>query len=401
MTHQAIVEYLASLRPRYKLAGRAEKKVILDEFCRTTGYRRKSAIRALNREPRKGGRERRGRPRLYSGGPLISALLLVWEASGFVCGKYLSAGMGALVERMEACGELLLGSELRQKLLSMSGATIDRLLKPHRQARLRRPHVPDRIVSDLQHKIAVHTFADLRDKQLGHMETDLVLHCGRTAKGFYLTTLTAVEIKTSWMECFAIWGKGKERVGGGVARLQRRVPFTLLGVHTDNGGEFINDTLYGYCQRKELEFSHSRSYEKNDQPRVEQRNGSFVRRLIGYGRYTSKAAHAQLQRVYDLACLQANFLKPTAKLTGTQRQGAKVIKHYDQPQTPYQRLLTSGQLTDQQAAALRERYAQIHPLRLQRQIGEEIDKLWRLEAVDPTSEKAERLRQAAKEASHR
>ena len=401
MTRQAIKEYLADLRPRYRAATRKAKGVILDEFCKTTGYHRGSAKRALNRDPNQKGKKRLGRPPVYQGGEFMSALLLVWEASGFICGKYLAPGMGGLLERMEACGELMLDSDLRQKLADISGGTIDRLLKPHRQRRLTQPYVRDRVVSDLRHKIAVHTFADLRGRPVGHMETDLVLHCGLTLKGFHLTTLVAVDTATSWLECFAVWGKGKERVAGGVARLHRQVPFTLLGIHTDNGGEFINDTLYGYCQRKVLEFTHSRPYEKNDQPRVEQRNGSFVRRLIGYGRYASHEAHAQLQSVYDLACLQANFFKPTAKLISTERRGAKVTKRYDRPQTPYLRLLASEQLTDAQAAALQERYEQLSPLKLQRQIGAAIDKLWSMEAVDPASEKAERLRRAAKEASNR
>lgn len=401
MTNESIREYLADLRPRYKAASRKEKGVILDEFCKTTGYHRGSAKRALNRNPDQQKKKRRGRPPIYRGGALVSALLIVWEASGFICSKYLVYAMAPLVERLEACGELLLDSGLRELLLSMSAGTIDRLLKSHRQRRLKQPYVRDRVVSDLRHKIAVHTFAELRGRPVGHVEADLVLHCGMTVKGFHLTSLVAVDIATSWLECFAVWGKGKQRVAGGVAKLHRKVPFTLLGVHTDNGGEFINDTLYAYCQREILEFSHSRPYERNDQPRVEERNGSFVRRLIGYGRYTSRSAFDQLQRVYDLACTHANFFKPTAKLIRTERRGAKVIKRYDVPQTPYHRLLASGQLSEAQAAALREQYRTLNPLRLQRQIGEAIQQLWKLEAVDPASEKAERLRQAAKEAANR
>jgi len=350
------------LRPRYRTATRARKKVILDEFCATTGYHRKSAIRAFGRAPREGNKERRGRPAIYRGGERLSALVLAWEASGFVCGKSLAADMEALLERMVNAGELLLDDALRHKLLSMSGATIDRLLKSQRDHRPGQRYIRDRVVSDLSHKVAMHTFAELRGQPVGHMEADRVLPCGMSTAGFYLTTLVAVDTATSWMACEAVWGQGKERVGGAVARRHRRVPFTLVGVHTDNGGAFLNDVLYGYCQRAGLQFSHSRPYHQNDQPRVEQRNGSVVRRLIGYGRYSSRPAHRQRQVVHDLICLQANFFKPTAKLIHTERQGAKIIKHYDPPQTPYQRLLASGQLSAAQAEALRARYAQLHPL---------------------------------------
>ena len=290
MTSDVIMAWVADLRPRYRAAKRRAKSTILDEFCKTTGYHRKSAIRLLNRRPRQSPAKRRGRPPIYHGGEFISALLLVWEASGFICGQYLQPAMPQLLERMEASGELLLTSDLREKLLAVSGAVIDRLLKPHRAARRARPQLGNRMVSDLRNKIAAHTFAELRKLGLGHMEIDLVLHCGMTTRDFHLTTLVAVDIATSWTECLPVWGKGKERVAGSVARLKRQLPIALAGIHSDNGSESINDTLYAFCQKEQLHFSHGRTRQSNDQPRVEQRNGSLVRRLIGDGRYSTRKA---------------------------------------------------------------------------------------------------------------
>jgi hypothetical protein len=397
----AIKEYADAVRPRYQAATRDQKKVMLDEFCATTGYHRKSAIRLLQ-EPSPPMIERpRGRPPLYQGGALLSELLVLWEASGYVCGKYLAAALPGLLERLEQCGAVLVDSDLRRRLITLSGATADRLLQAHRPRPLGQPLVQDRLASDLSHKIAVHTFAELRGLPVGHLEVDLVLHCGMSTQEFFLTTLVAVETVTSWTVCLPVWGKGKERVAGAVARVQRQVPFPLRGIHSDNGGEFINDILYQYAQQHELSFTHSRPYKKNDQPRVEQRNGSLVRRLIGYERYNSRAAYQQLEQVYQLACLHANFFRPTAKLLGRERQGSRVIKRYDEPRTPYQRLLASGVLAKEQRAQLEAQYQQLNPLQLQRELGAAIEKLWKMEAVDPVSERAQRLRQAAEEAAHR
>lgn len=311
--------------------------------------------------------------------------------------KYLPAALPALIERQESQG-IVLGSEMEMQLLQMSPATAERLLRVHRPHHLRQPHISSRVASDVSHRIAVHTFAELRALPVGHLEIDLVLHCGMTTGDFFLTTLVAVEVISSWTFCIPVWGKGKERVSGAVAQVQRQAPFCILGIHSDNGSEFLNDTLYQYCQCHKLEFTHSRPYHKNDQPRVEQRNGSLVRRLIGYGRYASRAAFAQMGEVYNLACTHANFFRPTAKLLSTERHGSRVTRHYDQPQTPYQRLLASDLLTSEQRQRLQDQYCHLDPLVMQRQLSSAIDHLWSLEAVDPVSQRAQRLRQAVRDA---
>jgi hypothetical protein len=331
---------------------------------------------------------------VYAGGELLSALLLLWEASGFVCAKYMPAALPVLISKEEQMGQLLLTTDLRNKLLQMSAATVDRLLKPYRSRRLGQPHVSVRNPSDLTHRIAVHTFADLRKLPVGHVEVDLVLHCGMTTLGFSLTSLVAVDTLSSWTECMPVWGKGKERVAGSVARLRRQLPFPLLGIHSDNGSEFINDALYAYCTQNGVLFTHSRPYHKNDQPRVEQRNNSLVRHIVGYQRYTTHQAFQQLELVYRLACVHANFFRPTSKLLSRERRGSRLIKHYDAPLSPYQRLLASGQLTQAQLEYLQQQYEQLDPLSLQQDLGLAVAKLWTLETPDPVSERGQRLRKS-------
>ena len=175
-----------------------------------------------------------------------------------------------------------------------------------------------------------------------------------------------------------VWGKGQERVGGAVHRVRQRLPFPLLGLDSDNGSEFINQHLYNYCRREGITFTRSRSYKKNDSCHVEQKNWSIVRRLIGYDRYNSRDALEALNRIYNLLRLYINFFQPVMKLVSKTRHGAKVHKVYDTAQTPYQRLLKAGILTEAKQQELAATYHYLNPVTLLKQINEGLEHLWNL-----------------------
>ena len=207
---------------------------------------------------------------------------------------------------------------------------------------------------------------------------DLVAHCGESVEGFYINTLSAVDVATGWYEPVAVWGKGQDRVGGAVYDVQKHLPMPLRGLHSDNGGEFINQGLYDYCQRHHIEFTRSRSYKKNDSCHVEQKNWSVVRRTIGYDRFSSKAALETLENVYTLVRLYINFLQPVMKVVGKSRHGAKVHKVFDIAKTPYQRLLESMVLTEGKKRELASIYLALNPAKLLKQIRLETEYLWTL-----------------------
>jgi hypothetical protein len=260
----------------------------------------------------------------------------------------------------------------------MSPATIDRLLRPWRRVGGRRPFSTTKPGSLLKSSIPIRTFADWQEDRPGFLEVDLVPHCGESTEGFYLTTLSTVDVASGWSECVGVWGKGQQRVGAAVHRVRQRLPISLLGLDSDNGSEFINQHLYSYCHREGITFTRSRSYKKNDSCHVEQKNWTVVRRLVGYDRYSSRAALEALNRVYDLLRLYVNFFQPVMKLVTKTRHGAKVHKVYDRARTPYQRLLEAGVLTEAKQQQLAAMYHGLNPVSLLKQVNENLERLWAL-----------------------
>jgi hypothetical protein len=224
------------------------------------------------------------------------------------------------------------------------------------------------------------TFGEWQGVAPGSIQADLVLHCGESLAGFFLTTLVAIDVATGWTECEAIWGLGKERVGAGLHRIRTRLPMGLRELHTDNGGEFINHTLVPYCKKEGIPMTRGRPYKKNDQAWVEQRNGHVVRRLIGYDRYNSHAAQTALAQYYALLRLYLNFFQPMRKLLTKERVGARVVKRYDRAATPYQRLVASGVLSRAEHARLDQQYRALNPVQLKAAMADTLRTL-RLERI--------------------
>ena len=368
-------EYAEAMTKRYRRGSRAEKGHLLAEFTEVTGYHRKSAVRLLSGRSRREGGNKIGRPRRYDD-EVVEALRQVWEVSDRICGKRLEPYMGELVSKLEQWEELGVTAEVAEQLCDLSASTIDRLLRPSKDRGLRRPWSTTKPGSLLKASIPIRTFTEWKEDAPGFVEVDLVAHCGESTEGFYLTTLTGVDIATCWVACQAVWGKGQERVGGAVHKMSNLLPFPLLGLDSDNGSEFINHHLYSYCERNGVTFTRSRPYKKNDNAHVEQKNWSVVRRLVGYDRYSTQAALARLQKVHQLSSQYMNFFQPTMKLQHKRRNGARVHKVYDTAKTPYQRLLERGVLSAEAHEALARTYRSLNPVRLKAQLDAALEALW-------------------------
>jgi hypothetical protein len=357
------VEYKEAVRGRYLKSPKKVKTKMLDEFVAVTGLHRKASIRLLNRRSGPVSRTRKGRPRLYDL-EVTAALKVAWEVSDHLCSRRLCPFLPELVRILRAKGELKLTEEAAAQLFRLSPSTVDRISRRWRVGQPRRGLSTTKPGTLLKNSIPVRTFSEWEDAQPGFIEVDLVAHCGESAEGFYLTTLSTVDVATGWCEPVAVWGKGQDRVGGAVYDVRKRLPMPLLGLDSDNGSEFINRSLYDYCQRNGITFTRSRSYKKNDSCHVEQKNWSVVRRVIGYDRFSSKEAFKTLDDVYTLLRLYVNFFQPVMKLVSKRRHGARVHKVYDTAQTPYQRLLRSGVLTEDKKHELATVYGALNPVTL-------------------------------------
>lgn len=372
MSIRSVDEYLERMRWRYLGAAKRTKSQIVAEVCATLHYHRKAAARALRR-PVGQRPARAGRPPTY--GPLVdSALKQVWEFADQPCGKRLAPFMAEFLDALERTGALGLAPELRGQLVAMSAATIDRRLAAHRRTLSRQPYRATS-PSSIRAQVPIRTFGEWRGVLPGSVQADLVLHCGPSVAGFFLTTLVVTDVATGWTDCEVIHGMGKQRVGSGLHRVRGRLPVSLRELHTDNGSEFLNTLLYPYCQREGIRMTRGRPYKKNDQAYVEERNGAVVRRLVGYDRYSSKAAEALLAQYYAQLRLYLNYFQPMRKLIAKERAGAKVRRVYDEAATPYRRLLARGVLGPRELAHLERVYLALNPVRLKTGMRETIQAL--------------------------
>lgn len=347
---------------RYRAAGRWERRQILNEFTRVTGYHRKHALRVLNRPlvPRPS----RPRRRIYDEA-VRQSLTLLWEAADRICGKRLKALLPLLIESMERHGHLRLNPVVRSSLLDISAATIDRLLRPVRAAVGRGRRRRWGAGSAIRQSVPVRTFDDWGEPPPGYCETDLVEHCGGVKhEGNFVHTLTLTDIHSGWTECAALVVREQTLVVEGIGTLRRQMPFELRGLDTDNDSVFMNETLQTYCREQQLDWTRSRPYRKNDQAWVEQKNGAVVRRLAGYGRLSGLNATATLGRLYQSARLYVNFFQPSFKLASKHRDGTLVRRHYHAPLTPCQRLLTSPLVEERIKSQLRQQFATLDPVAL-------------------------------------
>lgn len=359
-------ELVVTVGTRYRSSAPIEKRLILREFSAITGYHRKSAIRILN----SAGADRdafhlQPRSRIYDA-VFRQSLVVLWEASDRVCGKRLHALLPALVPALERHGHLTLEPVTRTKLLAVSAATIDRLLAEARGASDRRR--ARRAPTALRRSVLIRTYADWNAPDPGFMEIDLVAHCGDAMAGAFVHTLTLTDIASTWTECVPLLVREGSLVIETIDQLRGGLPFVLRGLDIDNGGEFLNEGLVHYCIGKGIELTRSRPYRKNDQAWVEQKNGSVVRRLVGYRRLEGPAAAAILARLYAASRLFVNFFQPSFKLKEKQRIGGRTVKRYDPPQTPCARLLTATSTPAAVKIRLAEILASLDPLRLLEEI---------------------------------
>jgi hypothetical protein len=297
----------------------------------------------------------------------------------FICGKRLAPILKELIPRLIRFGELKVSEEVRSKLIKkMSPATIDRVLAPERKKYQIKGRSNTKPGTMLKSMIPVRTFSEWSDKKPGFAEIDLVGHEGGDGSGEFLYTLDITDVATGWTETQAVRNKARQWVFEALKDIRERLPFPLLGIDSDNGGEFINDHLFNYCRDEKITFTRARSYRKNNNCFVEQKNYSVVRRAVGYARYDTPEQQAVINALYMELRLYTNFFQPSMKRIGTIKDGSKRIKKYDKALTPYRRVMGSKDVSVSDKARLKALYRNLNPAELKRRITKLQQNLLRL-----------------------
>ena len=365
--------YLKAIRSRYRRARKKAKVTILDEFCSVCEYNRKYAIRLLNQRA-KAHKKRRSGPRpIYASAEFLTALKHIWFASDQMCSKKLKAAIPLWLPFYETAYKALT-PETQVKLLAISAATIDRVLKPVRVAYGRKGLSGTRPGSLLKNQIPIRTdFWDVSEP--GFMEADTVAHCGNSLAGDFAWSLTMTDILTTWTENRATWNKGAEGVLAQIKSIEARLPFALQGFDCDNGSEFLNYHLIRYFTDHPslTSFTRSRAYKKNDNAHVEQKNWSHVRQLFGYDRIEDPSLVDLMNDLYaNEWSLYQNHFCPSMKLQEKKRINSKYYKKYDLPRTPFDRVLTSKHVSDTEKEHLKVAHQTLNPFILKKNIEKKL-----------------------------
>jgi len=358
---------------RYFTATKKNKSVILQEFVLNTGYNHKYAIKKLRRSFLYPTNTRtRKRKVITSPYMLIKSIIKTcWETADCASAERLHALLPVLLESGIRYGELHPTIEQRNLTHRISVSTINRMLQSEIRTRYRRINGQTK-GGKLKYEIP---FAiDQEDiVHPGTLEIDLVAHCGESAMGEFINTLNSTDIITGWYEAEAIMGKSQQAVDEALQAIEKRLPFKLIGIDSDNGAEFINGTLKRYTEQRKITFTRSRPYRKNDNAPIEQKNFTHVRKIIGYMRLDTKEQQAMLNDLYrNELRLYINFFQPSQKLMKKERDGSKIKRVYDKPKTPCQRVLERNDVPDEVKQLLQKQSQHLNSFQLKRVIDRKL-----------------------------
>jgi hypothetical protein len=382
------------LAQEYRGADRQGKGKVLDTLVKLTGYNRCYAAWLLRHWGRRywvsidgklvrlvvgAVRPRKAVTRLRRyDEPVLKVLKRIWESFDYMCGQRLAAMMKEMLPVLVGGGELYCNPTTYQKLLSISGASIDRLLKPSKAAMKLRGRTHTKPTSLLKAQIPIRTWSELPVKEPGHYQADLVGHDGGNARGEYAFSLDCIELFSGWSEPRALPNRAHLGVCAAAEDIRQVAPVPIKSLHTDTGGEFINLRLLDWCQRHQIDFRRGRPYRRNDTCYVEQKNFNLIRQAVGYARFDTPQEVHLLGQLYAELRLLVNHFYPSMKLVEKRRVGSHVYKRYDTPQTPYRRLLDCAELEQGIKDRLREEHRRLRPLRLKKRIAELQAQLYRL-----------------------
>jgi hypothetical protein len=344
-------KYFQRVSKRYHESRKDKKSKILDEFCLIFEFKRNYAVRLLN-QGYKRKRKRTGRASKYQSPEFLRVLKKLWWLSEWQCGKLLKYSIPRVLQSYERRHGIVPDTELRDKLLAISAASIDRVLEPYKSQR-RKGKSLTKPGSIKRKQIPIST--EVWDTNVpGFVEADTVSHCGESSKGPFVSTLTVTDIATHWTENRAVWTKQAENVVAAIKDIQKSLPFPIQGFDCDNGSEFLNDHLIRYFQGQKISLTRSRPYRKNDNAHVEQKNWTHARQLLGYARLDNPELVPLINDLYANEWSQwKNFIVPSRKLKEKTQIGSKIVRKMHPPATAYDRIMASDLISDEKKQELK------------------------------------------------
>ncbi len=377
-------KYLKRMKVRYVAAKRQERSQLLTEMQQVTGLHRKSLTRLMHAP----GLERKPRvqPRGRRYGPEVERIIVrVWESRDCICAERLTPGLLPMAQHLARFEPLGLTSAIEEQLASISRATVARILRQYR-ARVRRlPQKGAERANSATKGVPMGRIPwDVGEP--GHFEVDLVFHSGESTAGLHGHTIQLIDVATGWSERAAVLGRSQKAMEGGFECILARLPFPVKELHPDNGSEFFNHHLVRYWKDKVsgVHLSRSRPFQKNDNRMVEQKNDTLVRQYLGDLRLDTPEQIAALNALYEQMWLYYNLFQPVLHLAEKTLVGDKVVRKWDVAKTPYERLVASGVLSQEQQARLQQFYEQTNPRQLREAIYRQLDALWQ-SATQPSS----------------
>lgn len=379
MSNSSKKEYLVEVRKRYFRATKTEKSLILNELCAVCNFNRKYAIRVIAKKQNEGNK-RKGRPKKYHSQDILVFLKEIWVLTNLACSERLKAAIPLWIPYYH----LHSGNHLTEKdvrlLSEISPSTIKRLLRKLKSKYKKFGLSTTKPGSLLKKQVPI-KLNQWDESRAGFIEADTVAHCGSSVSGQFVYTLNTVDIATGWTEQRAVWGKGKTGVFEAIKSIRKSLPFKILGFDCDNGSELLNYMLLEYFtgQKNPVQYTRSREYRKNDNAHIEEKNWTHVRQFIGYQRFDKLQTVEMLNDLYlNEWRFYLNFFIPAFKLIEKRRDGAKIIKKFSSPLTPYQRLLSSEQISQTKKKELTKIFNSLDPFTLEKKMKNKIKNILKL-----------------------
>lgn len=374
-------EYLESCRQRYLSRNRAGRSAMIDEIIDAFGWDRKHAIKALNGKVTHGTKAQKRGSKPTHGEAERAIIIHIWKHSEQPCGVRLKETLPLWLSSYERRnGDI--GAAMRARLLGYSARTLERITQPHRATSESRwkGRKTGRASNRIKKFVPIRCGPQEFDEP-GWIEADTVSHGGGSSSGAFLWSLTLTDFHSGWTELAALWGNSGGEVRVGLERIEKRMPFPMLGFDCDNGSEFLNEILEAYLlkRKRSIEWTRSRAYKKNDQAHVEQKNFTHVRQLLGYGRFGDLALKAMVDELYEKAWLpMRNYFTPVMKLLSKERIGGKIRKKYDKPASPCDRLLACEKVSEATKKQLREKRSELDPLELAEEVERRLSEIFQI-----------------------